>query len=379
MRVKRWRTTEALIALASLAACSQSGAVVPGEQIRSEQATFRLVEVTRGLEHPWGMAFLPNADLVITERPGRLRIVRDGVLEREPIKGVPAVFASGQGGLLDITLHPDFARSGWIYLSYAAAGEGGAGTRVARARLGEGRLEDLEVIFMAKPLSRGGRHFGSRLAFDRDGYLYVTIGDRAERERAQDLGDHAGKILRLRDDGSVPPDNPFVDQPGAAPEIFTYGNRNPQGLAVHPTTGVLWEHEHGPRGGDEVNVIRAGVNYGWPVITYGISYAGFPIGEGTEKEGMAQPIHYWVPSIAPSGMAFYRGDAFPKWQGDLFVGALKDQMLVRLELDGEQVVSEERLIKGAIGRIRDVEIGPDGYIYLLTDEADGGLYRLEPA
>ena len=363
-----------------LAGCSDpSGAQAPGEAIRSDQATFRVVPVATGLEHPWGMVFLPDESILVTERPGRLRIVRDGALDPEPIDGVPEVYASGQGGLLDVALDPGFASNRAIYISYAAVGDGGNSTRVARARLGDGRLEDLAVIFTAEPLVPSSKHFGSRLAFDPQGFLFITVGERGQGERAQDLGDHNGSVIRLHPDGSVPADNPFVGDAGARPEIFSYGHRNAQGLAIHPETGIPWLQEHGARGGDEVNVVRPGANYGWPVITYGIDYSGAPIGEGTHKEGMAQPIHYWVPSIAPSGMAFYDGEAFPEWQGDLFVGALRSELLARLELDGERVVAEERLLEDALGRIRDVEVGPDGYLYLLTDESDGGLYRLEPA
>ncbi|MGH6903183.1 MAG: PQQ-dependent sugar dehydrogenase [Geminicoccaceae bacterium] len=347
--------------------------------IASEQATFELVTVVRGLDHPWGMAFLPDGDVLVTERPGRLRLVRDGVLDPRPIAGVPPVYASGQGGLLDVALDPAFASNRVIYLSYAAEGDGGNSTRVARATLGDGRLEGLTEIFVALPLVRSSKHFGSRLAFDPQGHLLITVGERGQGDRSQDPGDHNGSVIRLHPDGSVPEDNPLTVVAGARPEIFSYGHRNPQGLAIHPETGVPWLHEHGARGGDEVNVVQPGGNYGWPVITYGIDYSGAPIGEGTYKEGMAQPIHYWVPSIAPSGMAFYDGAAFPEWRGDLFVGALRSELLARLELDGERVVGEERLLEGAIGRIRDVEVGPEGYLYLLTDESDGGLYRLEPA
>jgi glucose/arabinose dehydrogenase len=238
----------------------------------------------------------------------------------------------------------------------------------------------VQVIFRMQPKTSGGRHFGSRIVFDRQGFLYVTLGERGEQERAQRLDEHLGKIVRLHDDGRIPEDNPFRNRPGARPEIFSLGNRNVQGAALHPVTGELWTHEHGPQGGDELNVIRAGVNYGWPIITYGRNYGtGTKIGEGTHKPRMAQPLHYWVPSIAPSGMAFYTGDKFTKWRGDLFVGALRDQMLVRLRLEGEKVVNEERMLKGALGRIRDVRQGPDGYIYLLTDEADGAIARIEPA
>jgi glucose/arabinose dehydrogenase len=365
---------------AVLAGCSDpSGAQAPDEAIRSEQATFRVVPVATGLEHPWGMAFLPNEEILVTERPGRLRIVRGGELVAEPIEGVPPVYARGQGGLLDVAPDPEFASNRVIYLAYAAVGDGGNSTRVARATLGDGRLEGLEVIFTAEPLVNSSYHFGSRLVFDPQGHLFITVGERGQGDRAQDLGDLNGSMIRLFPDGSVPEDNPFVGVAGARPEIFSYGHRNAQGLAIHPETGMLWLHEHGARGGDEVNVVRPGVNYGWPVITYGIDYSGAPIGEGTHKEGMAQAIHYWVPSIAPSGMAFYDGEAFPEWRGDLFVGALRSELLARLELEGEQVVAEERLLEGALGRVRDVEVGPDGYLYLLTDESDGGLYRLEPA
>jgi glucose/arabinose dehydrogenase len=350
------------------------------EAIASQQATFELVTVVTGLEHPWGMAFLPDASILVTERAGRLRVVRNGQLDPEPIQDVPPVYARGQGGLLDVALDPEFASNRLIYLSYAAEGDGGGNsTRVARAILVDGRLENLEVIFTAEPLVSASKHFGSRLAFDRDGHLFITVGERGQGDRAQDLGQDNGKVIRLYPDGSVPDDNPLARVAGARSEIFSYGHRNPQGLAIHPQTGIPWLHEHGARGGDEVNVVRPGVNYGWPVITHGIDYSGAPIGEGTHKEGMAQPIHYWVPSIAPSGMAFYHGEAFPEWQGDLFVGALRAELLVRLELDGERVVAEERLLDGALGRIRDVEVGPDGYLYLLTDETDGGVYRLEPA
>jgi aldose sugar dehydrogenase len=367
-----------LLAVLTLGCERAPVADVPDAPVASEQATFRVVELAGGLEHPWAMAFLPDGAMLITERPGRLRILRDGVLNPAPMAGVPEVYASGQGGLLDVVLDPDFARNRLIYLSYAAQGDAGAGTRVARARLGDGRLEDLEVIFEGM-MASGGRHFGSRLAFDPDGYLFVTLGERGQDERAQDLDALAGKVVRLHSDGSVPADNPFAGRAGAAPEIFSYGNRNPQGLAVHPETGAVWLVEHGPRGGDEVNLIAAGVNYGWPVITHGRAYSGLPMGEGSAKEGMAQPLHYWVPSISPSGLAFYQGDAFPQWQGDLFTGGLSGQLLARLELDGDQVVAEERLLEGMLGRIRDVREGPDGYLYLLTDDADGKLVRLEPA
>ena len=347
----------------------------------SELQRFRAVTVTWDLEYPWGLAFLPDGRLLVTERPGRLRIVAaDGRLDPQPVQGVPAVAAVGQGGLLDVALHPDFAKNRLVYLSYAGEGPGGYGTEVARGRLDGNALRDLQVIFRMQPKSRAGHHFGSRLVFDGKGHLYVTLGDRGEMERAQRLDDHAGSVIRLHDDGRVPADNPFVGKPGAKPEKFTLGNRNLQGAALHPQSGLLWTHEHGPQGGDEINIIRAGVNYGWPVITFGRNYGtGTQIGEGTARPGMAQPLLQWTPSIAPSGMAFYTGERFPKWKGNLFVGALKFQMLVRLQLDGERVVHEERLLQGVLGRIRDVRQGPDGLLYLLIDSDKGRIVRLEPA
>jgi len=349
------------------------------QTIQSEEHAFRLVELVRGLEQPWSLAFLPDGRMLVTEKAGRLRIVKDGKLEPQAVAGLPEVAVHGQGGLLDVALHPRFAENGLLYLSYAARGTDGVGTEVVRARLAGNRLENVQVIFRQSPKGNRGQHFGSRLVFDRAGFLYITLGDRGEMERAQRPDDHAGSVIRLHDDGRVPKDNPFAGKPGWKPEKFTLGHRNQQGAALHPQSGALWTHEHGPQGGDEVNVIRAGANYGWPVITYGVNYgSGTRIGEGSAKPGMAQPIHTWVPSIAPSGMAFYTGDRFPKWRGDLFVGALKDQMLVRLKLDGEKVVREERLLQGALGRIRDVRAGPDGFLYLLTDESRGVLVRLEP-
>ena len=353
---------------------------LPERGVAQSSQSLRAATVTEGLEYPWGLAFLPDGRMLVTERPGRLRLVdADGRLHPQPVSGVPAVAAVGQGGLLDVALHPDFARNRWIYLSYAAQGEGGYGTEVVRARLEGQSLRDLKVVFSMRPKTTAGHHFGSRLVFDRQGYLYITLGDRGDMGRAQRLDDHAGSVIRLHDDGRVPADNPFVALPNALPEKFTLGNRNIQGAALHPATGALWAHEHGPQGGDEINVIRAGVNYGWPVATYGRNYgSGTQIGEGTHKAGMAQPLLQWTPSIAPSGIAFYTGDKFPAWRGNLFVGALRGQMLVRLELDGERIVREERLLENKVGRIRDVRNGPDGYLYLLIDDARGRIVRLEP-
>jgi glucose/arabinose dehydrogenase len=306
-------------------------------------------------------------------------VIANGRLDPQPIGGLPRVAAYKQGGLLDVALHPQYAETGWVYLSYSGPGEGGASTEVLRGRLRGGQLTDVQVLFRQVPKSGSGQHFGSRLVFDRAGLLYVTMGDRGERHQAQRLDDLRGKIVRIHDDGRVPADNPVRDRPGARPEIFSLGNRNVQGAALHPGTGALWAHEHGPQGGDEVNVIRAGQNYGWPVITFGREYGtGFRIGEGTSRADVVAPLHVWVPSIAPSGMTFYEGSRFPHWRGNLFVGALVDRSLVRLELDGERVVREERLMKDAIGRIRDVRSGPDGYLYLLSDASRGVLARLEP-
>jgi glucose/arabinose dehydrogenase len=364
------------VALSSLAAQS---AVAQDRVYGSERAAFRLNTIAGGLEHPWAMAFLPGGDILVTERPGRLRVVREGRRQRRPIGGVPKVVARNQGGLLDVIAHPRFAENRLIYLSYAAEGADGVGIHVARARLDGAKLTGLRVIFAALPRNSGGVHFGSRMVFGRDGLLYITSGERGEPDNAQKLATHTGKVIRITDTGAVPPNNPFAGRAGARPEIFTYGHRNPQGIARHPMTGKIWAVEHGPKGGDEINILVPGTNYGWPVITYGRSYIGFSIGEGTHKPGMAQPIKYWVPSIAPSGMAFYTGTKFPGWTGSLFVGALVLKHLNRLTLAGDQVVGEERLLSDWGMRIRDVRDGPDGYLYILTDENPGALVRLEPA
>lgn len=351
----------------------------PDTVFATEQARFTVAEVVGGLENPWSVAFLPDGRMLVTERAGRLRVVADGALLPEPVAGMPEVHARGQGGLLDVAVDPDFAGNSLVYLSYAHAGPDGTTTRVLRARLDGLRLVDTVVILDAQARSSGSNHFGSRLVFGADGMLYVTVGERQQMHRAQDLGDHGGKILRIAPDGSVPADNPFVGRAEALPEIWSYGHRNPQGLTVRPGTGQVWANEHGARGGDEVNLLHPGANYGWPVITHGVNYNGQPIGEGSARDGMEQPVHFWVPSIATSGMAFYDGSVFPQWQGDLFVGGLRGEVLARLELDGDRVVAEERLLTGELGRIRDVRNGPDGRLYLLTDEDPGGLYRLEPA
>lgn len=369
-----------LLFAATPLAMAQAGAAV-----RSEEHAFRAVTLAERLEFPWSIAFLPDGRMLVTERVGRLRVLRaDGAVEAQPVGGTPRVAAVGQGGLFDVVLHPRFAENGWIYLSYAGEGPGGYGTEVVRGKLvrdarGE-QFTGQQLVFRMAPKSGGGRHFGGRMVFDRQGLLYITLGDRGDQDRAQKPDDHAGSVIRLHDDGRVPADNPLLKRAGAKPEKFTLGNRNMQGAALHPQTGELWTHEHGPQGGDEVNVMRAGLNYGWPVITCGANYGtGTRIGEGTAKPGMVQPLHTWVPSIAPSGMAFYTGERFPRWRGDLFVGALAGQVLVRLRFDGERLVGEERLLRGMLGRIRDVRMGPDGLLYLLTDERAGRLVRLEPA
>ena len=348
--------------------------------INSEKHTFRVVTLLKGLEYPWSVAFLPDGRMLVTERVGRLRLVgQDLRLDPRPIAGLPDVAATGQGGLFDVVLHPEHAQNGWIYWAYNAPGAGGWGTALARGKLQGSRMTEVQVLFSMKPKTRSSQHFGGRIVFDRAGMLYLTLGDRGDKERAQKLDDHAGSVIRLHDDGRVPVDNPFAKRVEALPEKWTLGNRNMQGASLHPKTGELWTHEHGPQGGDEVNVMRAGLNYGWPVITYGVNYGfGTRIGEGQTKPGMVQPLHLWAPSIAPSGMAFVSGSKFPQWTGDLLIGALRDQMLVRLVLDGEKVVREERLLKGLVGRIRDVRIGLDGLVYLLTDDAEGALLRLEP-
>ena len=348
--------------------------------INSEKHAFRVVTLLQGLEYPWSVAFLPDGRMLVTERAGRLRLVgQDWRLDPKPIAGLPDVVATGQGGLFDVVLHPEYAQNGWIYWAYNAPGAGGWGTALARGKLQGSRMTEVQVLFSMQPKTRLSQHFGGRIVFDKAGMLYLTLGDRGDKERAQKLDDHAGSVIRLHDDGRVPVDNPFAKRVEALPEKWTLGNRNMQGATLHPKTGELWTHEHGPQGGDEVNVMRSGLNYGWPVITYGVNYGfGTRIGEGQTKPGMVQPLYLWVPSIAPSGMAFVSGSKFPQWTGDLLVSALRDQMLVRLELDGEKVVREERLLQGLVGRIRDVRMGPDGLVYLLTDDAQGALLRLEP-
>jgi glucose/arabinose dehydrogenase len=337
----------------------------------------RVQTVARGLEHPWALAFLPDGRMLVTERPGRLRLVdRAGQLSA-PLAGVPGVFARGQGGLLDVALSPGFAQDRLVYLSFSEPGEGGAGTAVARGRLGERGLEGTEVIWRQQPKVNGAIHWGSRVVFRPDGTLFVTLGDRGDRDKAQDLSMTIGKIIRINADGSPPRDNPFVGRDGVRPEIWSYGHRNAQAAGLD-ANGQLWTVEHGARGGDELNSPQPGRNYGWPVITYGIDYSGARIGVGTSRPGMEQPVYYWDPVIAPSGALFYTGDVFPDWRGDLFVGSLSPGALVRLTIDKNRVVREQRYLGDLRSRIRDVRQGPDGSIYVLTDHSNGRLLRLEP-
>ena len=377
MRVQLVRLIHVL--LMCMAACLPTWAQEGTPVFKSEKHAFRLVTLVTGLENPWSIAFLPDGRMLVTERAGRLRLVtHDFKLNPKPIDGLPEVVPQGQGGLFDVVLHPQYAQNGWIYWAYNAPGPGGWGTALARGKLQDHRMTEVQVLFSMQPKTRSGHHFGGRIVFDQAGLLYLTLGDRGDKDRAQKLSDHAGSVIRLHDDGRVPANNPFVNRAGALAEKWTLGNRNMQGAALHPQTGELWTHEHGPQGGDEVNVMRSGLNYGWPVITYGVNYGlGTKIGEGQAKAGLVQPLHVWVPSIAPSGMAFVSGSQFPQWQGNLLVGALRGQTLVRLTLEGEKVLGEERLLQGR-SRLRDVRMGPDGFVYLLTDEAQGALLRLEP-
>jgi glucose/arabinose dehydrogenase len=349
--------------------------------VATERGKVRVVTVAQGLQHPWGMAFLPDGRVLVTERPGRMRIVAtDGTLG-PALEGLPPVSVTGQGGLLDVQLDPEFRANSLVYWSYAEPRTGGNGTAVARGRLTERDLADVQVIFRQDVTIDGRHHFGSRLVFGRDGRLFITLGDRnSERARAQTLDSHIGKVVRIERDGKVPTDNPFAGRADARPEIWSYGHRNVQGAALHPATGELWTNEHGPKGGDELNRTLAGRNYGWPLVTYGKEYSGKTISETPTAPGIEPPVHYWVPSIATSGLMFYTGERFPQWRGNAFVGGLAAQQLSRLEMDGNRVVHEEVLFKGTLNqRVRDVEQGPDGLIYLLTDEDDGKLLRIEPA
>ena len=371
------------LAIASAALLALIAAPATGQTVSSSAGNLTATVIAEGLDHPWALGFLPDGRMLVTERSGQLRVIHDGAVG-EPIAGVPAVYNQGQGGLLDLALAADFETSGQIYLTFAEPARGaglqrGQGTALLSARLvleGEGgRLMDGKVIFRMNNFTTTNRHFGSRVVIGQDGNLFVTLGERGDGDRAQDVTDLAGAIVRIAPDGSVPADNPKPE--GWAPELWSKGHRNPQGATLRDD-GVLFTVEHGARGGDEVNMPRPGANYGWPVITYGVDYSGLPIGEGTEKAGMEQPLHYWDPSISPSGLDFYDGDLLPEWRGDLLAGGLSGQLLVRLDMEGDEIVGEERLFAGQLGRIRDVRVGPDGAIYLLTDADNGRLIRVAP-
>ena len=367
------RSLRSLAIMAALA-MTASGCAAEDGVIDTEAGKIKFETVAKGLAHPWGLAFLPDGSFLVTERPGRLRLVSKTGEVSKPLTGVPEVFAKGQGGLLDVALDPDFASNRLVYLSYSEPGEGGAGTAVARGKFADGGLENLEVIFRQEPKVGGENHFGSRLAFAPDGKLFITLGERFTFTLAQDLSNDLGKIVRINPDGSVPDDNPFVGQKGARPEIWSYGHRNPQGAAINPSSGKLWESEFGPWGGDELNIPQAGRNYGWPVVSWGKHYDGTRIPAPPTHPEFADAIAHWTPVISPSGIAFYTGDFIPAWKGNLLIGGLSSEALVRLTLDGETVKAEERIPMGT--RIRDVAQAPDGSVYLLSDEDDGKVLRL---
>jgi aldose sugar dehydrogenase len=371
--MKKYTLTIFLIMLTALIMAQGSNSNL----ISSEKTDFILEKIIDKLENPWSLAFLPmDEGILISERPGRLNLFTEKSFI--PINGLPEIRAVGQGGLLDIIIDPDYLENMLIYFSFSEPGSGGYSTAVARATLSGTELNNVEIIFRASPKSSGGVHFGSRLVFDLEGYLNITLGERGGMINAQNLQHHGGSVIRIHPDGSIPSDNPFINRQDVLPEIFSFGHRNAQGMALDNKTGLIWLHEHGPKGGDEVNIIQAGANYGWPIVTYGINYNGTTISTETEKPGIKNPIIYWVPSIAPSGMTFYYGDKFPEWQGNIFVGALAGQHLRRLVVEEESIVHQEVLLLKEIGRIRDVRTGPDGYLYVLTDAKNGALYRLSP-
>jgi aldose sugar dehydrogenase len=350
--------------------------IFTGTIIESQKHKFGIDTIAQGLLNPWGIAFLPDGRILVTERKGEILIIKDGKLLDEKIEGVPEVYANGQGGLLDITLHPDYATNGWIYFSYSKPGANGAGTTIVRTKLEGNKFVNQEELFSAQPFSTSGAHFGNRIVFDGKGYMFLSSGERGTKENAQNLGNHLGKIIRLHDDGKVPADNPFVSTAGAKPEIWSYGHRNPQGLVYDMASGNLYNVEHGPRGGDELNLVQKGRNYGWPVITYGIDYDGKPISDIQQKEGMEQPLRYWVPSIAPCGMTMVTSDKFPNWKNNFLVGALAHTHVARVELKDGKYVTEEKLLD-KIGRVRAVAQSPDGYIYVVT-EGPGMVVKLIP-
>lgn len=362
-----------------MASCGNNNAnqIIEREENTESSQAFKVDTISTDLNSIWGMAFLPDGKILLNEKEGTIRVVQDDKLLDDNVGGVPEVYYKGQGGLLDIQPHPQYEENGWIYISYAKPVSGGAVTAMSRAKLENNNLVDIEEVFVTQPVLNSGHHFGSRIAFDNDGYLYITVGERGTKENSQDLSNHYGKVHRLNDDGSIPEDNPFVDVENAKASIWTYGNRNMQGLYYDTDSGILWEHEHGPKGGDELNIIEKGKNYGWPVITYGIDYDGSIISDISEKEGMEQPVHYWVPSIAVCGMTMVKGDMFPGWEGNLLIGALAQKHVARLKLDGKEVVEEEKLLQD-VARVRSVVQSPEGYIYVGT-EGPGMLLKLSPA
>jgi aldose sugar dehydrogenase len=365
-----------VILFLSLLFHSCNSAEFNSDGIETEEVTFRIDTLATGLENPWSMAFLPDGRILIAERPGNLRVFALGELRDAPIEGIPEVWAHGQGGLLDVVLHPDYDDNGWIYLAYSAPRGDGGNTSISRGRIVGNTFTEAELLFEGEPATGAGQHFGSRIVFDDDGYMFTTIGDRGAMNNAQTLQNHNGKVLRLFDDGRVPEDNPFVDVESAKPEIWSYGHRNIQGMALHPETRQLWSHEHGPRGGDEINLVQRGLNYGWPEVSYGINYDGSIITTDTTMAGMEDPVLQWTPSIAPCGLAFVDSERFPGWNNNMLVGALAGQHIHRVVLDGNEVVHTEYLLQD-FARFRDVRQGPDGYIYVLT-EAPGLFFRLVP-
>jgi len=375
--------TRTVTAFFLTAVCVAACAANANTTVNSERARFSIETVAKGLSNPWGLAFLPDGRMLVTERKGNMRLVSSAGKVGPALTGLPNIVAKGQGGLLDVAIDPNYSHNGRIYFSYSEPSPDGKSnsTAVASARIQGDALIDVSRIFSQQPKINSTAHFGSRLVFANDGTLFITLGDRySHKDQAQTLDNHLGKIVRINTDGSAPADNPFVNSKGALPEVWSYGHRNIQGAAIHPQTGALWSGEHGPQGGDELNISRAGLNYGWPIVTYGEDYGGGKIGQGFKQEGMETPVYYWLPSLATAGLTFYTGDKFPNWQGDLFVASLKAQTLSRLDIEGERVLHEELLLKDQLGkRLRHVVQGPDGYLYLLTDESDGAIVRLVPA
>lgn len=369
------------LVLAMLIAVAAPMTFAQESPLKTERYSLKVETVAAGLTSPWSVALLPDGLTLITEKPGTLRVMREGKLLAQPVAGLPKVTPRGQGGLLDVVAHPKYRENQLIYWSYSAGDAEAVGTEVARGRLvceaDQCSVTDVQVIFVQQPKVNTGHHFGSRLVWDRSGNLFVTLGDRGRQDEAQNIGNHLGTVLKLTETGAIPADNPLAKREGAMPQIFTYGNRNVQGAAIHPRTGELWAHEHGPQGGDELNILRVGRNYGWPVITHGRTYGlGRTIGEGTERDDIPKALKIWLPqSIAPSGLTFYTGKLFPQWQSSLFLGSLREQMLIRFTLNGDSVTGEERI--GGFGRVRDVREGSDGALYVLS-ESMGKLFRLTP-